>query len=117
LSDVISQAKKLLALNIKILRKNVGFSQEKLAEITNLSAQTISDIEGCRTWVSDSTLEKLAIALNVDIFKLFMPQNEDNQKNTDTSYYERLNKLGTSIKDDIDKKLDQFFVSEKSHTQ
>ena len=51
--------KELLALNIKMLRKKWGFSQEKLAEATNLSAQSISDIEGCRTWVSDKTLERL----------------------------------------------------------
>ena len=31
----------------------MGFSQEKLAELAEVSDQTINDIEGCRTWVSD----------------------------------------------------------------
>ena len=62
------QVKELLALNIKALRKKCGFSQEKLAEASDLSTQSISDIEGCRTWVSDKTLGRLAKALNVDIF-------------------------------------------------
>ena len=45
-----------LSFNIKQRRKLCGFTQEKLAEETELSAQTINDIEGCRTWVSDKTL-------------------------------------------------------------
>jgi len=108
-----AQVKTLLALNIKIMRKKYGFSQEKLAEITDLSTQTISDIEGCRTWVSDKTLEKLANVLNVDIFQLFIPEGEDTG-NTETQFYNRLIKLGTEIKNDIDKKLDQFYLTENS---
>ena len=108
------QAKKLLSLNIKILRKKLGFSQEKLAEITELSTQTISDIEGCRTWVSDKTLEKLARFLNVDIFHLFLPQSEDKKDDTLSFFHNRIDKLKTTIKDDIDKRLDQFYISEKS---
>jgi len=110
----MAQAKRLLAINIKKMRKKWGFSQEKLAEITDLSAQTISDIEGCRTWVSDKTLEKLASVLNVDIFQLFIPQNEDSTGDTNSVLYKRLTKLGTTIKDDIDKRLEHFYSSEKS---
>ena len=109
-----AQVKKLLAMNIKILRKKCGFSQEKLAEATNLSAQSISDIEGCRTWVSDKTLENLAKALNVDFFQLFMPLDEDNGNDSETFLYNRLMKLRTIIKEDIDNRLDQFYLSEKS---
>ncbi|MCL2801207.1 MAG: helix-turn-helix domain-containing protein [Treponema sp.] len=114
MTEKIEQAKKLLAQNIKVLRKDLGFSQEKLAEITELSTQTISDIEGCRTWVSDKTLEKLAKVLNVDIFQLFVPINEDNTDESTSFLYKRLTKLGNSIKDDIDKRLNQFFSLEKS---
>ena len=110
----MEQAKKLLALNIKVLRKKLGFSQEKLAEITDLSTQTISDIEGCRTWVSDRTLEKLASVLNIDIFQLFIPQDEGDSSNSDSFLHKRLSKLGTAIKEDIDKRLDQFYLLEKS---
>jgi len=106
------QVKELLSINIKGLRKKCGFSQEKLAEITNLSSQSISDIEGCRTWVSDKTLEKLAKALNVDIYQLFIPINE-NEDNSETILYNRLLKLRTVIKEDIDNRLNQFYLSEK----
>ena len=33
----------------------------------------INDIEGCRTWVSDKTLEKLTAALKIETYRLFMP--------------------------------------------
>jgi len=75
-SEKIVQVKELLSLNIKILRKKWGFSQEKLAEDANLSAQTISDIEGCRTWVSDKTLERLANVFNADVFQFFLPPDK-----------------------------------------
>ena len=106
-----AQVKGLLALNIKILRKKRGFSQEKLAEAVNLSGQSISDIEGCRTWVSDKTLEKLAEALSVDIFQLFMPPSEDDENNSETFLYNRIIKLKNIMKEDIDNRLDQFWIS------
>jgi len=108
----MAQINKLLALNIKMLRKKWGFSQEKLAEATNLSTQSISDIEGCRTWVSDKTLERLAEALNVDIFQLFIPLYEANENNPELLLYDRLMKLRAIMKEDIDKRLDQFYLSE-----
>ena len=108
------QTKELLAINIKILRKKQGVSQEKLAEAASLSAQTISDIEGCRTWVSDKTLERLAQVFNVAVFQLFMPPDEDSEGDSVTSMYNRLMKLRTVMKEDIDKRLDQFFSTEKS---
>ncbi|MCL2006997.1 MAG: helix-turn-helix domain-containing protein [Treponema sp.] len=102
----------ILALNIKTLRKKWCFTQEKLAEVANLSTQSISVIEGCRTWVSDKTLEKLAKALNVEIFQLFIPQNENEEPTL--HFYNRLLELRTLIKEDVDKRLDQFYISEKS---
>jgi transcriptional regulator with XRE-family HTH domain len=110
----MAQVKKLLALNIKKLRKEWGLSQEKLAEVAGLSAQTISDIEGCRTWVSDKTLERLAKVLNVDVFQLFTPPSEGSGDNPKTNLYNRLAKLRISIKEDIDKRLDQYLLTEKS---
>jgi hypothetical protein len=47
--------RKLLAANIKVRRSELGLTQEKLAEMVDLSYQMLHDIEGCRTWVSDKT--------------------------------------------------------------
>jgi len=109
-----AQVKELLALNIKILRKKMGLSQEKLAETADLSTQSISDIEGLRTWVSDKALERLAKALNVEIFQLFIPENDGKENNSELFLYNRLMNLRTAMKEDIDKRLDQFYLS-KNH--
>lgn len=63
----------LLSANIKARRKALGISQEKLAELVNVSTKTITDIECCRSWVGDRTMSKLAEALGVEPFQLFVP--------------------------------------------
>jgi transcriptional regulator with XRE-family HTH domain len=68
-----SELRKILSFNIKKQRKILGLTQEKLAEATGLSFQTINDIEGCRMWVSDKTIVKLAQVLYLDIYQLFIP--------------------------------------------
>ena len=98
----------LLAANIKTERGNLGLSQEKLAELAELSAQTISDIEGCRTWVSDKTLLKLSEVLNIEIFQLLVPIDE-NDKKAKLFLPQRIRKLRQSLKDDIDNRINRFF--------
>ena len=71
--DEPNDVRRTLSLNIKKQRKILGFSQEKLAEAANLSSQTINDIEGCRMWVSDKTILKLAKVLHMDAYQLFKP--------------------------------------------
>ncbi len=61
-----------LSLNIKCRRKIYSLTQEKLAEEAGLSAQTINDIEGCRTWVSDKTLVKLSEVLHTTPAELLL---------------------------------------------
>jgi transcriptional regulator with XRE-family HTH domain len=71
--DEPNDLRRTLSLNIKKQRKILGFTQEKLAEATDLSSQTINDIEGCRMWVSDKTILKLAKILHIDAYQLFEP--------------------------------------------
>jgi transcriptional regulator with XRE-family HTH domain len=71
--DEPNDLRRTLSLNIKKQRKILGLTQEKLAEATDLSSQTINDIEGCRMWVSDKTILKLAKVLHIDAYQLFEP--------------------------------------------
>jgi transcriptional regulator with XRE-family HTH domain len=71
--DEPNDLRRTLSLNIKKQRKILGLTQEKLAEAANLSSQTINDIEGCRMWVSDNTILKLAKVLHIDAYQLFEP--------------------------------------------
>lgn len=72
-----------LGANIKVMRRKKGFSQEKLAELVGVSTQTVTFIEGGRSWVSDKTLVNLAKALNTDVVQLFTPQVSENFTNDD----------------------------------
>jgi transcriptional regulator with XRE-family HTH domain len=65
--------RQILAQNIKKRRESLGMTQEELAENANLSLQTINTIEGCRMWISDKSITRLAKALNIEVFQLFMP--------------------------------------------
>jgi transcriptional regulator with XRE-family HTH domain len=90
----------ILATNLKSHRKMLGLSQEKLAEITDLSWQTINSIECHRTWVSDKTLESLADALKIDSYQLLLPIEDTAQKPIDSNEaIKRLVKVKRSFDD------------------
>jgi transcriptional regulator with XRE-family HTH domain len=104
-------ARELLAANIKVRRGELGFTQEKLAELVDVSYQMIHDIEGCRTWVSDKTLQRLSAALEVDIYELLCPPT-DQKSEFSPQLVERLHK---TMKSDIDRRLDEFFGKLTAH--
>jgi transcriptional regulator with XRE-family HTH domain len=97
-----------------------GISQEKLAERTDLSEQLIKDIEGCRSWVSDKTVVKLAIALKVEVYQLLYPQLEASRLHPVRLPAELLRNLKNEIKEDIDRKFEAVVTDENmpnnSHT-
>jgi transcriptional regulator with XRE-family HTH domain len=81
----LAPIRRVLAENIKKYRKNLGYTQEKLAEKANLSAQTLNDIEGCRRWVSAQTMTKLAKALHIAEYQLLMPEGGEKDENPKSS--------------------------------
>jgi transcriptional regulator with XRE-family HTH domain len=85
-----TKVRKLLSSNLKKYREKLGLSQEKLAENAEISTMMVKDIEACRTWISDKTLESLASALKIDIYRLLM---------SDTEYEEEINK---TIRNDLE---------------
>ena len=79
--------KDILSGNLKKYRQRRNWSQFTLAEKINISTNFLADIEAGNTWVSAQTLVKLAQALEVEVFELLKPQNEDpkNKKEVDKS--------------------------------
>ena len=79
--------KDILSGNLKKYRQRRNWSQFTLAEKVNISTNFLADIEAGNTWVSAQTLVKLAQALEVEVFELLKPQNEDpkNKKEIDKS--------------------------------
>ena len=68
------EIRECLSHNLKKYRKIKGWSQFELAEKAEISEQTINSIEGLRLWPSDKTLSKICQALEVEMYKLFVPQ-------------------------------------------
>lgn len=59
-----------IGIKISILRKKLKYSQEKLAELSDLSTTSISTIERGKSKPSVETLEKIAKALNIELKEL-----------------------------------------------
>jgi transcriptional regulator with XRE-family HTH domain len=69
---------RLISSNIKRLRSLQNISQLGLALSTGLTHNFINDIENCKKGVSARTLAKLSIALKVEPYQFFLPENMHN---------------------------------------
>jgi transcriptional regulator with XRE-family HTH domain len=109
-SDIEAEnLRKLLSSNIRANRKQLGISQERLAELVEVSTQTINDVECCRSWVSDKTMAKLAEALNIEIFQLFLPVLNPDEQDTGYSLSQLVLGLRQDLKTEICAYIDRRF--------
>ena len=67
--------KELLGLKVKEFRKQRKITQEKLAEIVGVDNGYISKLEVGQNFPSISTLEKIAQALDVELYEFFQYTN------------------------------------------
>jgi len=65
--------KEIFAANLKENRKKKGLTQEKLAEIADISLRYIAMLELGKSFPSGDMVEKLAKALDIQVFQLFNP--------------------------------------------
>lgn len=65
-----------LGKKIKKYRQIKGISQEELAEKLEISQQTLSKIECGKNFLTSVTLEKIPSILGVNIYELFMFEEE-----------------------------------------
>ncbi len=68
----MSKIKELLGKRIKELRLAKKLTQEQLAELIDMGAASLSKIEIGMNHPTDENLEKLAKALNVEPYELYM---------------------------------------------
>ena len=108
------EIRSILAKNLKEQRKKLGFSQEKFAEISGLSIQTINDIEGGRKWVSDKTMTKLSDALHIECYQLLIPEYKSQNKkeiNLTKQLLELMKELKRSANSNIEDHFTDFLKS------
>lgn len=63
--------KEKLGIRIRKFRKELGYSQEKLAELIGMDIPNLSNIERGKRFMTAETLEKLAISLKTTERELF----------------------------------------------
>ncbi|MCL2137967.1 MAG: helix-turn-helix domain-containing protein [Treponema sp.] len=102
-----------MSANIKARREALRISQEKLAEMADVSIQMIKRIEGRRTWVSDSMLEKLAQSLGVSAFQLLVPADRAALDDDNAVNSIMLNNLRQNIQDNINSHFDRLLAQKK----
>ena len=62
----------IIAKNLRVFRKELGLSQEKLGFASGLDGSYISGIERGERNVSIDNIERLSLALNKQIYELLM---------------------------------------------
>lgn len=70
---------KVFSKNVKAYRAQSGFSQEYLAEKAGLHRTYISAIECGKRSISLDNIQKIADALQIDTYLLFIDQDNINQ--------------------------------------
>jgi len=75
------ELRKIFGENVKAYRNRRNWSQADLAEHANISINFLGDIERGKKWPHPETLTKLADALEIRVFELFLEgDNEINPK-------------------------------------
>lgn len=73
--EKLPSARERVGRNLKFLREERGMSQQSLSVNTGLSRGYLSRLENGVDTVSVDNLEKLAVALSVDIMELLKPES------------------------------------------
>lgn len=70
-------AKEIFIENLKAIRTSKGLTQAKLSEIADLSPSIVGDIETGRRNPTLTTIEKIALALDIPVQQLFYDSEAD----------------------------------------
>ena len=99
-TEAVESLRKVIGRNVRTQRIKLKMTQEKLAEQTELSVSSITNIERGMTWMGDDVLLKISNALNVNPFQLFLdyfPVQENVFNHIRESIYKTIGKTYTDI--------------------
>jgi transcriptional regulator with XRE-family HTH domain len=97
------RVRELLSANIKRYRGSFGYSQEKLAEIAEVSTSFIASIETCKKFPSSISIGKLADAFGIKPYQLFLEQFEDLHGTS------KIGELKEDLKDEVAEQIEIYF--------
>ena len=69
---------KVFGTNLRYYRNKLGVSQEKVGEMCDLHRTYISDIERFNRSISLENIQKIADALGIETYKLFIEELPEN---------------------------------------
>ena len=92
----MAKIREILAQNMKLYRQKLGITQPELAERANVSTNFIGMIEQKRKFPAPEMLDRIASALEIDTFELFI---------TLASPQAELKKLHMEILADLDRAI------------
>jgi len=98
----MANPRKILAKNLKEKRRICGLTQAKLAEKVDVSTHHIAMIELARNFPTSELMERIASALNIKIFELFLEKS--NSLNTE------LEQLRSEIKNDMKQMFEDYLT-------
>ena len=90
--------RKILSINVRAARENLHITQARLAESADISLPYMTDIEYCKTWVSDKTLIRIAKALNMEAYELLRPPDGESNA-TDAEKGTNLHQIAELVND------------------
>jgi len=83
----------LLGEKVKRLRKMRGYTQEKFAEMIDITPRNLNRIESGENFVSSDTLDKILSILNVSAEVLFSFEHLKDEKEMVTEMYSFIDKI------------------------
>jgi DNA-binding XRE family transcriptional regulator len=99
----------ILAQNIKEKRNKLGYSQQKLAELANITTSFLGMIEVGKKVPSLETAEKIAGALGMTVSQLFSDENgKSDCEEKQELLIKMLKELKNKVGDDIDKIVQKY---------
>jgi transcriptional regulator with XRE-family HTH domain len=99
----------LVSRNLRRIRTVQNFSQLSLALSAGLTHNFINDIENCKKGISSKTLAKLSVALDVEPYQFFLPENM-----TDNKMQHYVTDFNDSLQKMVKELTDQYLPLENS---
>lgn len=85
--------KNLLGEKVKRLRKMKGYTQEKFAEMINITPRNLNRIESGENFVTSETLDKIISTLNVPADVLFSYEHLKDEKEMVADIHDFIDKI------------------------
>lgn len=94
--------RKIFGSNVKKYRLKKGYTQEKLAELAEISDKVINPIETGRSFIKLEDMPKLCEVLEVEPFQLFLTNETSGEISDDLRRERVLTRLKTCKREELD---------------